>query len=190
MWCSETNCRDLSQCVLPRADGYPFNSACFNYEEVFCNARCVIASKSYRKERSSKPAHRQNIDTSSSAASAASANAYMCLYMYIVLYYTSVHKYRSKKCLCQVREINTLITCCCLWHCTKHLAHTSIFWKSVFSNLGVSTEAARGWGPVSHFLLAALLACFSFIFCKFIMSASRFVVGALHPLAPHWLQPW
>lgn len=40
------------------------------------------------------------------------------------------------------------------------------------------------------FFLAGWSACLSLIFCKFLVRAARFIVGAVHPIAPPWIWAW
>jgi hypothetical protein len=91
--------------------------------------------------------------------------------------------HERKKCLRQFHKIT-------LRSVTRHQTPCMYihFLKWAVCNHGGSTEATRGCGTVSHVFLPGWSACLSLIFCEFLVGASRFVVGALHQLAPLWLR--
>jgi hypothetical protein len=70
----------------------------------------------------------------------------------------------------------------------KHLAFTYIFENELgVSNQGCSTKATSGSGRELHDL-ASWSACWSLIFCEFLVGSSRIIDGAFHSLALPWLR--
>ena len=105
-----------------------------------------------------------------------------CMYTWIhignaLLHILCMHK--LKTCLCQDHTVNALITHCVLQHFTKHLAYIHTFlkmncfqpWRFNWGNKQMCYGAAC--------FLVGWWACLSWIFCKFLVGAARFVVGAI-----------
>ena len=61
--------------------------------------------------------------------------------------------------------------------------------KWVVSKHGSSTKGKPACGRVSQFF-SGWSAGWSLIFCRLLVGVSRFVVGALRPLATPWMQAW
>jgi hypothetical protein len=108
---------------------------------------------------------------------------YVCnnlFYMYCVCIILRMHK--RKMSLCQDYKIDTSITWCTLYNIAQNILHIHISENEFFSTTTVQQSQNVDSVGFRTFLVG-WLACSSLIFCKFVVGAFRFVVGALHPLA-------
>jgi hypothetical protein len=116
--------------------------------------------------------HSQTRNTGGVGASIAGAYSYVHTFMCVyngLLYSVDIQRmYKREKRLCQDHKINSLFPYCAIYHRRKHLAYTFFQMSCLQLQLFNKGNSWCGWWV-----------CLCMIFCKLLVDATRFVMGAL-----------